>query len=511
MASVSFTFNLEPATSVAKQGSASAATESSAAIGAKYESVQTNVQGASHLSGLNSPACVGGDCFVVHGEGPGVTTLSSGEEEGVSGDFITLPVVDGSLFLEPPVTDFAVGGAEYDVTTLAIGEEDGGIATASPEIGGGSPLASSGNAVESGFSMEPIYDSQPTASAGASQVASAPLGAIQTTPILTPLPKPSTAGATIASVQNATASSPLPPIQTVPIIEPTVKPTELASNSFPVPETKPETITASAGVSGASAASPAASSGSNFVSVGDYDSYLASLGGSGSSAPIAGNIGATAEAGASPIYAPPPLAPFEAAAPAAAQTASSAVYAPPPLAPIEPFNLQPVGADSITVSYRPPPLAPIEPFNFSPAGTDTATITHNSPPAAPGSAAPARVEVVFQPATSPAPAINAIEASAAPRMKPASFTTPGPATLSPIQTVPIEIEVGLPPQTSITDATAPSTQFNFAADTGSTFATVDAPIPAGKPEGIGIEAPRLSDDDFRITTLALGEEDSGGG
>lgn len=48
-------------------------------------------------------------------------------------------------------------------------------------------------------------------------------------------------------------------------------------------------------------------------------------------------------------------------------------------------------------------------------------------------------------------------------------------------------------------------------ETGMTFTTVDGPVPVEKPEGASVEAPRLSDEDYRITTLAYGEEDSGGG
>jgi len=455
VASVSFTFNLDPVTTTAKQGAAPATTESNAAIGAKFDNVQSSVQGNSHLSGLNSPACVGGDCFVVHGEGPGVTTLSLGEEDGGAGDYITLPVVDGSLFLEPPVTDFA-GGASYDVTTLAIGEEDGGAAVGSSEIGGPSTVAQS-NPAAPGFAMEPIYDSNPAPLNATAQVAAAPAGSIQTTPIqttpiLTPIPKPASTGATIESIQTATARSPLPPIQTVPITQPVAKPTELAGNAFPLPGIKPDVTFASVGTGGSSVTAAGGASDANFVSVGDYDAYLQSMGKGDPSTVVAG-------------YSAP------------AQS-SQAIYVPPPLAPLEPFNLPPVGADTVTITYSPPPPAP-------------------------DAAAPTRVEMVFQPVTKPTPAIGAIETVVSPRMKPATFTTPGPATLAPIQTVPIQTEIGLSPVVSPLPPVG--TQI------GGSFATVDSPFPAGKPEGIGAEAPRLSDDDFRISTLALGEEDAGGG
>ena len=507
MASVSFTFNLDPVASTATRSSTtSAATESSAAIGAKYDSVQTNVQGASHLSGLNSPACVSGDCFLVHGDGPGVTTLSVGEEDGGMGDYITLPVVDGSLFLEPPIGGVAAD-ATYDVTTLAIGEEDGGIAAAPPEIGGSEAIISSGSIGAGSIDQT-----------GAGQLAAAPLGAIQTTPIVqsapiaSPVPKPTSLGASAGPVH--TASSPLPPIQTVPITEPRAKPTELAGASFPLPELKPEGVFASTGTSGSAIAGAESGAGANSISVGDYDAYIASLGGNTSGTAVAGNASASSsQAAASAIYVPPPLAPLEGfdLSPISSNTAS-VIYSPPPLPPIEPFNLPPVGADEVTVSYRPPPLAPIEAFDFtSTTGTQSAEAVYSAPPPAPifGSIGP--VETAPLAVTSnPTPAIGALETSAAPRIKPASFTTEGSTTLAPIQTVPIQIETSLPAQAPLGQT---STTFSsgavFDISPGSSAFVVDGPIPSGKPDGV--EAPRLSDDDFRISTLALGEEEAGGG
>jgi len=165
----------------------------------------------------------------------------------------------------------------------------------------------------------------------------------------------------------------------------------------------------------------------------------------------------------------------------------------------------------VTITYAPPPLAPIQPFDFTSGGTETATVIYNSPPAAPDSAVFAPVQAVLPTSATTTPTYTAIEASAPPRIKPASFTTQGPVSLAPIQTVPIQTEIGLPVQEPVTDTSAISAQPQFGSNTGSTFVTVDGPIPSGKPEGVGAEAPRLSDDDFRITTLALGEEDSGGG
>lgn len=432
MASVSYSFNLDAVSPAQKQAATSATTESNAAIGAKFDAAQSHFEGASHLSGTSGPACIDGGCFVVHGEGPGVTTLSVGEEDGGVGDYITLPVLDGALFLEPPISDFAGGSgisdpvastAEYDVTTLAIGEEDGGFAAAPAEIGGSNTVIGT-ESVERRFTMEPIYDSAPTLAPGVSEVASAPIGVIETTPIVTPIAKPEFAGATIESVQLATANSPLPPIQTVPIVEPRAKPLELAGSSFPLPEIKPEGIFAAASpAAGTSVAGVDTAASTQYVSVGDYDSYLASLGGSETSVASAG------ESSGSPIT-------VEVAKP-----------------------------DNVYAIYSSPPPAP---------------------------------EAVAQPTT-------------ASEIKPATFTTTEPATLPPLQTVPIQTDSALDLNQSATDWSGASSSVQSSTEIGGTFTTVDAPLPSGKPEGIAGDAPRLSDEDFRISTLALGEEESGGG
>ena len=211
------------------------------------------------------------------------------------------------------------------------------------------------------------------------------------------------------------------------------------------------------------------------------------------------------------IYAPPPLAPLEGfdLSPTNTNTAS-AIYSPPPLPPIEPFNLPPVGADEVTISYRPPPLAPIQPFDFTATSAGTATVSYSAPPPAPvvGSIGPVETAPLAV-TTSTTPAIGAIETSAAPRIKPASFTTPGPAALPPLQTVPIQTEVPLPVPSPVGPSSTIAPETLFGTSAGSSAFTIDGPIPSGKPEGV--EAPRLSDEDFRITTLALGEEEAGGG
>ena len=474
MASVTYSFNLEPVVSAASQRTSAVSAESSAAVAAKFQAAQpAAVHSAPSMSGVQSPACDGSTCFIVHGEGPGVTTLSIGEEDGgAAGDFLALPVVDGVQFMEPPVTSFADAG-EFDITTLAIGEEDGGVASAAPEIGGAQPhtpeIATGGQ-----FALQPMPMAKPEMAVSSQSVQFAEvqgaLGPIETTPIVEPRMKPEVPSGTFMAAAPAAAT--LPPVQTTPIMQPRAKPADFTfASAAPVPEMKPESTMSAAAVKAevAESATGAAPAGGNFVSVGDYDSYIASLGG-GSSAP------ATTDA-------------------ASGSSASEAVAA------VE----APATPSSVTVTYVPPPPAPSESGATETVEAPQTATTETADPVMPvDTAAPTRVEMVLQP-VAPAP-VAATADVAAPRMKPASFTTQGPASLPPIDTVAIETS---PAPVSETIFTMP--QAKPAVDSGQSFSTVDAPAPAGKPEGVAADAPRLSAEDFRITTLALGEEDAGGG
>lgn len=465
MASVTYSFNLEPVASAASQRASSTAAESSDAVAAKYQAAQpSTVQSQHSMAGMQSPACDGSTCFIVHSDGPGVTTLSLGEEDGGgAGEFLTLPVVDGVQFMEPPVTSFADAG-QFDITTLAIGEEDGGMASAAPEIGSTQPSFEVSDANQQ-FALQPMPTAKPEMTIAPQTVQTAEVqsqfASAGTTQIVEPRMKPETTAFSMAPIVYAPAATPLPPIQTTPISTPRAKPTEIAAPAAPLPEMKPATVAAAPAPMAAptpmaapaapaasavtSAPQPAAASGENFVSVGDYDSYIASLGGGEGTTTAATTGGSEAVATAEVPVAP---------------TTTTVTYAPPPPAPV-----------STAVTYSPPPAAPVEAMSSA----------------------------------QPAPAA-AMEETVAPRMKPATFTTPGPATLPPIQTVPIQSSPAVtadPIQLSPQAAPVAESTFNFA--------TIDTPMPAGKPEGSGLDAPRLSEEDFRITTLALGEEDAGGG
>ncbi len=569
MASVTFSFNLDPAASASTRNAHTAQTDQSdAATAAKFQAVQAGHHSNSATGAVGSPACDGSNCYIVHGDGPGVTTLSIGEEDGgMAGEsgFLTLPVIDGSEFLAPSASSLAETPS-YDVTTLAIGEEDGGAVSASPEIGSSQSNAVS-NLSDSQFVVEttplptpsttyvdsglgsvsstlppiqtvPITGSEfaleatPLPRANSSQdapstaLAQSILPPIQTVPITgsqftletTPLPRahssqatPSTelAQSTLPPIQtvpitgsefaldatplpraNAAQAAPsvelaqstLPPVETVPITEPVSKSTSVASVETPLPELKPAEYGNGQIV---------VDSGKNVVSVGDYDAYLASMG--------KGVDGSATAVAAAPTTAVAPAVDVQTQT---TETASiqqpaeisgqnpAAVYVPPPLAPLEVFEFA-EPEPFVAITYVPPPLAPIEQATFtSPASPDVPSdvkITYAPPPVA-----PERVEVVLQPAVAAPISPAGLDSVVAPRIKPATFTTPGPAALPPIETVPIQT-----PQVSPPDLTNGS--------------VIGVPTPVEKPEAASLDAPRLTDEDFKITTLALGEEESGGG
>lgn len=464
MASVSFSFNLDPVASGTTQATAAPAAASNTAVSAKYEAAQAGFQGQPGMAGISSPACDAGGCFIVHGEGPGVTTLSVGEEGGGGGDFIALPVLDGVGFLEAPAPSF-VGVADYNITTLAIGEDQGSGVSSVAEIG-------SETAQSPQFAMEPVYGTTEIGSVAPLHTAQTDLAPIQTVPIVEPRAKPESAMAASAmpATDVASAQPQVSPVELGPIAEPRAKPETLTSFTFPLPDMKPGSFAAS-GVETASATSTGTqASNGNYVSVGDYDSYVASVG--------SGTPAASIELADTPVAVEAPIS--DAATPATPSSVAVTFNAPPPVTD--------VAAPSTSMAGAPVTPAP-----------------------AVETAAPERVEMTFQPVGS-APVESVADAIAAPRMKPASFTTPGPASLAPIQTVPIDTvpiqtAPGLAPMPVSSEVSVVAPQ----AETGMTFTTVDGPVPMGKPEGVSVESPRLSDEDFKITTLAYGEEDAGGG
>ncbi len=529
MASVTFSFNLDPAASASTRNAHTAQTDQSdAATAAKFQAVKAGNHTNSATGAVGSPACDGSNCYIVHGDGPGVTTLSIGEEDGgMTGgsEFFTLPVIDGSEFLAPPTSSLAETPS-YDVTTLAIGEEDGGAVSAGPEIGASQSSAVSGQS-DSQFVVETTPLPTPNTAYAESSVVTvqSTLPPIQTVPITgsefaleaTPLPRanssqatPSTelAQSTLPPIEtvpitgsqfaleatplpraNAAQAAPsvelsqstLPPIETVPITDPVSKSTGIASVETPLPELKPAEYGNGQIV---------VDSGKNVVSVGDYDAYLASMG---------KGVGSATAVAAAPTTA---VAPTVDAQTQATETASiqqpaeisgqnpAAVYVPPPLAPLEVFEFA-EPEPFVAITYVPPPLAPIEQATFaSPASPDVPSdvkVTYAPPPLA-----PERVETVLQPVVTAPISPAGIDSVVTPRIKPATFTTPGPAALPPIETVPIQT-----PQVSPSDLT--------------NGAVIGVPTPVEKPEAASLDAPRLTDEDFKITTLALGEEESGGG
>ena len=555
MSNVTFDFNLDPVVSAASQRTSTVTTESSAEIGAKFEAAQSSVS-SNGLMSVGTPTCDSG-CYIVTGEGPGVTTLSIGEEDSGGSDFFALPMVDGVEFLEPPVTSFASAGdfdffleppvtsfasaSDNDITTLAIGEEDGGSIGPVAEIGNAyssaAPVANESTEIGQQFSFAPIEtmpfsepmiaqtfetvsvqsglppiettpiigsasfaepELKPMTSMQPIEMASVQSGLppIETTPIIgsasfaEPRMKPTVSAQPVetASVQldlppleatpilgsasfaeprmkptvsaqpieTASTQSGSNPIETTPIvgsdsfIEPRVKPASIASSGSPLPDLKPSVIPASIGVAAADVAVIPTSADEDVVSVGDYDSYLASLSGSENNADAAVTGG-------------------EAVEPTVVQAAVT--YEPPPAAPE--LSLQSM------IAVTPEPAVVVQ----ETATTQVAALD------------------ITQPITDSVATIPQMTDSQSPRVKPATFTSPGPATLPPIETVPIQAN-------AIGDV---SVQQGVPLGSNAAFATIDGPVPSGKPAGLSGDSPRLSADDFRITTLALGEEDAGGG
>ena len=584
MAGVEYTFNIGPVSDAALRSSRADGAGTDATIGTKFEQAQAASLRSTALAGHASPACDGGGCLVFHGDGPGVTTLSIGEEEGV-GDFLSRPVVDGTEFLEPPVDNFASVG-EHDITTLAIGEEDGGFAAApthmapaqamptqampaapaSIQIGEmqragyapyepasmaigessvefaaprelfspGRTAASSGAAfadrgpatvpipVAEGYGkMAPIYSPEelsggrvtmefastaPASTAPTSETfqtprakpalfaldgspvpdvkpgIAAPTTAIATTPVPMPEIKPATATFT-------TSTSPMPEIK--PVGAAADAPVEIGS--APVAETKPEAdaVDTSAASRSAPADTPDGASGGSLtiadilkeskektptvsngtISVGDYDAYMA-----GEGAPAPAGIyeyefdGKTPNAEAA--HSTPEMTP--------ANTRDPAV------------SLGETQPEDATKAAGNTPAA-------APESVHTTTFT-NTPS---GLSAPSTGDagMIDQ-------AIDSPEISTPTTYeffpKPSGAAPEGTATSEGIVSESANVETDVPNPVYSTTFSAPPAELE---SMGAPKTKPDVPVSGVE----GGDSPGLTDEDFRITTLALGEEEAGGG
>ena len=427
------------------------------------------------------PECDFGSCFVIHSEGPGVTTLAIGEEDNAGG-YIALPVIDGVAFMEPPVEDFGAVThyAEYEVSTLAIGEEEGGIAVADAgavfESHDGQAAAIVSNApayapyepapTQVAFER-PVYRTvEPVPAIGQEPVFEAP-------PVYAyaqPVPQPDPRYGTMAPVTGTVAYDPAPIVETVSVAEvaaPRAKPAGLEMAGVPLPEAKPGVggiPIVPASISTVEPTGVSAAAQGDYVSVGSYDDYLRSLG-------------------------------EESTAPAPVSAVGE------PLPATESVSLEPVTSVAPAAVSTAEPVAPLA--SPEPSGRVERTYIPAREAALPADPAPAAVNVVDPSAA------DAARETSLPRVKPAqedaSLTAPSIAPAAPAG-------LGAP-------ATGDSTTL-LPADTAGETATASeiearAPREDGRPiadpPAGNLDAPRLTEEDFRITTLALGEEEAGGG
>ncbi len=588
-------------------------------IGAEYQLLAQGFLNENSISGLHSPACEGGNCLIVGG-GPGVTTLSIGEEDG-NGDYLTRAVVDGVEFLEPPIDTFTSGG-DFQFATLAIGEDSGSVATVTPPIGqpiySARPEFAQPEFAQPEFTSAPQYIAQPQYSAQpdfvvlpesqpfptdwnlalddpgyAVQTESAPVyfqppepaltysqgSEVITIPIeIVPaeqayapaqpiyIPEPSTFAPAEASSYEYEYGSPaatssrrftMEPIvsqpafepastaigyefsepvqaapvysqpvqsyaptsgaiETVPITEPRLKPglystplpvantmiepsdgritveyssprakpVEIFTNGSPVPYIRPEPASAPSvdGFGTIDAPLSGAASG-DYISVGTYDSYEGSVGSDPS-----------LDSGPPAIVMPEPVI---------QETAPDIIFVPEASLPSDSDGAeQPAAIAEPATIAEPDPVAQPEP------------VAEPEIVIAPRLDTETRPEVVAEPALPDEPTEvsnigfpDVTFDSLIPQIKPASIRTVDPVEQQPI--VPASIDATPPADEPLDLANESAFEIDLTPD-------FDLPLPGSTSNEIGLgrvttnEAPLLTEDDFRITTLALGEEDGGG-
>ncbi len=555
MTAVTFSFNLAPA-----QGSAASQSippsGSDAAIGRQYQAA------TAHMGAPSGPMS-----YADAGQGPGVTTLALGEEDG-GAQTSSAPVQIESLPHSSPVG----GGDGFTVTTLAIGEEDGGMSQAPVQSG-----------VQTG-GMSPIRDDHSIIGeyAKAARPEGSTYGSMQ--PIYSP------GEAEYAAFAKASQGPEV-------------------LNFTPVPRVKPDSVNVSytppAGVSPA----PVADAG-NYISVGSYEAFIssgASASAAAPTAPIAPAVMKTFEAmppapaASAPLSVVPApemvhLGPLDsimaAPAPAPAPEASASIPSPaeipsaePVIAPLETAPTAPVVPDPVVPEpAMPNPIMPdpiiidpaiadpvmTEPVIAEPAMTQPAmaapeigatgpaaasaevpettviseatavepeyvevSLESYTPPsetiaspASPTAAAPATsvekpvfeaylAPVTDAPAAPTAPAAaqySAPDMSAIPTSKPSLIASVSPPAMSPpsVSTAPPSMPA------PVAESTPPAVSMggSYVVFEGQGAGTADAPQAVTETAEAGSE--RISDgaqasDELRVTTMAIGEEDGLGG
>ena len=584
---------------------AQTAAYTSTQIGAEYQVLAQGFVNENTISGSFSPACEGGNCLIVGG-GPGVTTLSIGEEDG-NGEYLTRAVVDGVEFLEPPVDTFTSGG-DFQFATLAIGEDSSTTVAVSAPIGQpvyiGEPSyvgQPQGQPLQTEWSLaleDPTYDVQAdpapvyfqvpepalTYNQG-SETISIPIEIVPTEqayapaepiyipaervyaplessyeygypqqqpdpsrftmePIVSqPVFEPYSTGSGYefnAPIQSApiqsepvysaplqTYGAALEPLQTVPIVEPRQKPglyatpapvaktmaepvdgritveymsprakppVEVYTNGSPVPYTRPESVALPATAGFGTMDSPVPGTATDgYTSVGSYDSYEATIGGQANPPqvvipdPVIENV--VPPAAPAIIYTP------EASILPEVDAMAEPAESPEPVDVVEPAEItkpdavaEPAAVDDVPEVVLEPEIAIVPEPEIKPEAEIAAL-----PDAADEPAATSTVgfpDVTFD--------------SLIPQIKPASIRTIAPIEVEPA--IPQALEVASPSQEPLDLSTQPDFEIDLTPD-------FDLPLPGSTSNEIGLgratnnEAPLLTEDDFRITTLALGEED----
>ena len=418
--------------------------------------------------------------------GPGLTTLALGEEDG--GGMSTMP--------EPGGMSSPVIGSDYQVTTLAIGEEDGSggstqmqpIADDHSIIGGHAAPAMGAEALPEGYGkMQPIYSpGEPEYPAFAKTS--------QTTDILNFHPVPRSFTATVQ--QAMPAAQPVAPVTTgtyataAPATMAPIPDTPAAAPTYATVEPAPSqpinyaTAAPAPATTGYTAptmtveADGAPQSG-NYVSVGSYEQYVSST----------TNVS--------------PAAP--------STTSGETVYE----------QFQPSGDmsayDSMTMPAQPAAAANAEPMGMA---------TSVEPVAPDVSAEPSTKPPLFEKDT--------------PLDSSGLDQAPDPADGKPDYVAPADTSksAGIEPKADATYITVPLDSYIVDAPAaaaagggqaeptdgvsmGGSFSVIDQPLPqdiSGDSGGTAstmpeVDAPKAdtaSQDDLNITTLAIGEEDGGG-
>lgn len=484
MTAVTFSFNLAPAQGAAASHSAPSA-GGDAALAQRYRAETAN------LNVYAPPANNAGA-----EQGPGVTTLALGEEDGGLQSSPAYTKIE-SLPHSSPIG----GGDGFEVSTLAIGEEDGGGISSAPAHGGG---------------MSPIQDDHSIIGnyVKASRPEGSSYGSMQ--PIYSPGEAEYAAFAKASQGPDVLNFTPVP----------RAKPTSVSvSYGQPVAVSQPSSNAASVAPVAGGAVGPAPIDTANYVSVGSYESFISGGAAATPSVPAAKQMMPATQAPEPQAPAPEmidigPLDPVTTAPSNAAvdivDVAPEAASAAPAMAAVETVAPEPV-VKSAEPEYVEVSLesyaAPAAGAESVPAAAETAPVEKSVfetylAPANEVSVAPGVASAQTAP-SAPAVEYSAPDLSAIPTAKPELVASVSSATTS----VPAASPSVTPPSTG-SSAPAVSMGGSYVVFEGQSAGAADAasavaPAAEAGSERIADSAP--ASDELRVTTLAIGEEDGLGG